>query len=198
MMLIGLMPDKAELRRRLLAQRDSEPEREVRSRRIAEHLRALPAFADAATICWYVGVRSEVPTLALIEESLAAGRRAVVPACRGDDLQLAEIRATDELAPAQFGLLEPTEDVCMQPDRICPPGEIDLFIVPGVGFDPAGHRLGYGRGYYDRLFAVARPEAWRIALAYRSQVVPELPSDPHDVPMHLIVTEAGVIGPGHP
>lgn len=191
------MPHKAELRRRLLAQRDSEPDREAKSRRIAEYLRALPAFEAATTVCWYVGVRSEVATLWLIEESLAAGRRAVAPACRGDDLQLTEVKSADELVPAEFGLLEPSDIICMQPERICPPGEVDLFVVPGVGFDQSGRRLGYGRGYYDRLFEAARPEAWRVGLAYQSQIVPELPSESHDVPMHLVVTETGVFGPGH-
>jgi 5-formyltetrahydrofolate cyclo-ligase len=75
--------------------------------------------------------------------------------------------------------------------------QIDLIIVPGVAFDRDGSRLGHGLGYYDKLLARARPETLRVALAFDCQIFPTLPTAPHDVPMHVIVTERAIYRVGH-
>ena len=74
-----------------------------------------------------------------------------------------------------------------------PTAAIPLFLVPGLAFDPAGGRLGYGLGFYDRAFAVADPGALKVGLAFELQIIESIPADPHDVPMDFVVTEDRVI-----
>ena len=85
------------------------------------------------------------------------------------------------LAPGPFKTLEPPAD--------WPLAQPDLFLVPLLAFDTAGHRLGYGRAYYDRAFATF-PDAKRIGIAFRMQKVPEVPVEPHDARLDLVLTEA--------
>lgn len=74
-----------------------------------------------------------------------------------------------------------------------PPASIDVAIIPGAVFDRCGHRLGYGGGFYDRFLARMAPQATRIGLAFSCQVVDQIPSLPHDVPMDLVITEQEVL-----
>ena len=181
--------EKVRLRRDGLARRDAEPGREEKSAAIADRIRGFGAFRRAQVVCAYVGVKSEVATLALLEEVCGAGKRLVVPVVAGDSLALIRIVATAELAPARFGLLEPTAVVCQRPDRRVQPAEVDLVLVPGVVFDRRGGRIGYGKGYYDRLLARTRAGAVTLGLAFESQVVREVPMGPKDVHLQYLATE---------
>ncbi len=78
------------------------------------------------------------------------------------------------------------------PDAEFPDGQFDAIIVPVLGFDRRGYRLGLGKGWYDR-FLAGQPQALKIGLAYSWAEVPALPHEPHDVPLNVIVTERGVI-----
>jgi len=71
--------------------------------------------------------------------------------------------------------------------------DVDLFIVPGIAFDPKGYRLGWGKGYYDRLLTGVK--AIKIGLAYSFQIVPRLPHKKYDIPMDIVITEAGIVIP---
>jgi 5-formyltetrahydrofolate cyclo-ligase len=185
-------PDKTTLRREALAARDAVPDRPAASRAVLERLRGLGVWERAGTICCYVGVRSEVDTLPLLADALAEGRRVAVPACEGETLRLVYLASLDELVPARFGLLEPTAEVCLATERTCPVAAVDLFVVPGVAFDRSGGRIGYGRGFYDRLLAHARPGAARVGLAFEAQLVECVPAEATDVPMDLVITERAV------
>lgn len=191
------MPEKTRLRREVLARRDAEPERDARSRAIGERLRALPAYRAARAAAWYAGVGSEVATLPLIELALSERQRVVVPYVAGDRLGLTHIERVSELAPARFGLLEPPQALRDDADRRVAPNEVDLFVVPGVAFDRNGGRLGHGRGYYDRLLALASPAAQFVAVAFECQVVECVPMSPTDVRMHVLITEAETYVFGH-
>lgn len=181
---------KADLRRHILSQRQQLSTEDVRqaSTEIVRAVAALPMYANAGTICSYLAIGNEVQTAALIISALYAGKIVAlprtIPASRA--LALHAISSLDGLAPGPYGILEPPADA----PRI-DPAEVDLFLVPGAVFDAAGHRIGYGAGYYDTMLAGS--DGWRVALAYALQLAPVVPSDAHDVPMDLIVTEAGVI-----
>jgi 5-formyltetrahydrofolate cyclo-ligase len=189
------VPEKTRLRREILARRDAEPGRPVRSRAIVEQLLELPAYGAAALISAFVGVGSEVDTLPFIESALASGKRVAVPWVNGRTLRLFDLRNVGELAPAPFGLLEPPPELRADPARDVEPAEIDLFVVPGVAFDRHGGRLGHGRGYYDGLLARARPDAAFVATAFDCQMVERVPMTARDVPIHAIVTESGTHWP---
>jgi 5-formyltetrahydrofolate cyclo-ligase len=102
------------------------------------------------------------------------------------------IDSLDELEVNTFDLLEPPLTLRLNTARQCPPGEVDLFLIPGLAFDMAGGRIGYGRGYYDSLLANASPGSTLIGLAFDCQIVDRVPMTGHDVPVGLIVTESGV------
>jgi 5-formyltetrahydrofolate cyclo-ligase len=183
---ITLQQEKARLRAEVLARRDALADRPVRDARILAQVQAHPAWAEAGTVSCFVGVKSEVATLPIIEAALAAEKRVGVPVVEGGKLVLYDLRALDELAPAPFGLLEPRADL-RTPARVIDPAGVDLFLVPGVAFDRSGGRVGYGKGYYDGLLPRARAGVPLVGLAYEVQVVASVPMGPTDVRLSQLV-----------
>ena len=189
------MNAKAELRTRARTARDAEPQRGSKEAAIARRVEQLPAYQRAGVVASYVGVKSEVATRSLIEGRLARGEATAVVYRHEGNLALCLIRSLDELAPVSFGLWEPLPSVVADPQRHCPPTDVDLFLVPGLAFDRAGGRIGYGKGYYDRLLGAARPGAVFLALAFECQMMGHVPMLPHDVPVHLVATERATYRP---
>lgn len=160
-----------------------------KSRQIADTVKTIPEYAHAKTILFYVSSKpNEVDTHALIREALDRGARVLVPVTDFDrrKLDFSEIRQMDELIPARFGLLEPAPHA-IRPARA---SEADVIIVPGVAFDTACRRIGFGGGYYDRLLSGEHAPA--IALSYEGQFVERAPVDSNDMPVDIIVTEHAV------
>ncbi|HEY5999279.1 MAG TPA: 5-formyltetrahydrofolate cyclo-ligase [bacterium] len=186
--------NKSALRRRLTESRRgiAPADRAARSARIAAACRTLPGFGSASIVCPYVNFREEVETMGLIASLLAAGRRVAVPVHLHGEVHpfsFAELRSLDELVPNHFGIPQPPRETA----RFLPTAAIPLFLVPGLAFDPAGGRLGYGLGFYDRAFADAAPGTLKVGLAFEAQVLERVPTGPHDVPMDFVVTEDRVI-----
>lgn len=186
--------EKQGLRAALLEKRRAIPEslRGEWGRRIAAGLRRLDAYRSAARIMCYASVRGEVETGEIIRECLARGARIALPRCdrRTGRIEARWIRDIDaDLEPGSFGIPEPRGGE----DAHAAPGEIDLFIVPGVGFDAWGVRLGWGRGFYDGLLVEAGPRAPRVGLAYEAQLLPRIAAGPRDVPVDVLVTEERTI-----
>ena len=187
--------DKADIRAALLAARDalSPSEREAKSRAVTERVLELPEFCAAGSLFVYADFRSEVQTGELMHRALEQGKRLVVSRTDTAARRLVLVEITDpesDLRPGYMGIPEPRDA-----GRVVEPGEIDLVLTPAVGLDPRGIRLGYGGGYYDRLFAAMGSAARRVALAFEVQVVPEIPAEPHDLPVHVVVTEERVLRP---
>ena len=185
---------KREVRRALSeARRSLTPlERRERSRRIAAFCKGIAGFSSAEVVCSYVDFREEVETAELIAELLLEGRRVAVPVHEhgaARPLVFAEIHSLSEMVRNHFGILQPPRTAA----RLVPTAAIPLFLVPGLAFDPAGRRLGYGLGCYDRAFADAAPGALKVGLAFELQILESVPADPHDVPMDFVVTEDRVI-----
>lgn len=184
------MPDKKTIRQRLLAARQALSLVEVteKSAAIGAHLKTVPEFNVASTILTYVASKdNEVDTKPLIEWLLREQRTVLVPATLGKGQMVwSRLEKMGELAPAAFGVLEPKPE-CRR-DTVPPAGSVVL--VPGLAFTETGWRIGYGGGYFDRFLAGFHGA--KIALAYAMQMVSEIPVAPHDVPMDVIVTEAGI------
>lgn len=189
------MTTKAEVRQQGLAAREGEPEREAASRAIQAQVISLPEFAAATTILTYIGVRTEVATDAIVAEALQCQKKVAAPYVTPEGLRAVFIERRGDLVPARFGLVEPADRIKQDPLRNCPPGEVDLFVVPGLAFDRSGGRVGFGRAYYDRLLAHANPRARFVAVCFHSQVVPTVPMIEHDIRMHVIITERETIRP---
>ena len=189
--------NKKRIREKLKSLRSklSREEVAVKSDRIQKLLFSLPEFQSAKTVCFYVGKGNEVQTERMIKDSLKQGKRVLVPITdeKSGKLVLSELLDYDnELEPGAFGVLEP-KPACR---RIVQATEADLMVVPGVAFDFQGHRLGHGKGYYDRFLlevSKLRTGVPFIGLAYELQVLDRIPHGPNDLSVHKIVTEKRVI-----
>ncbi len=186
--------EKRALRERLIAVRAGLPPaaREAASRAIAERLANLPAWRSARTVALHAPLGAEVDTAEIVRLAEGAGKRIAWPriASPGPALEFV-LCAAGELVPGPARALEPP--------RAAPPlplDAIDLFVVPGVAFDARGGRLGRGRGHYDATLGLLRPGAARVGLAFDEQVVDQVPTEPHDVPLNAVVTGSRVLGPG--
>ncbi|HVK15693.1 MAG TPA: 5-formyltetrahydrofolate cyclo-ligase [Fimbriiglobus sp.] len=185
---------KAQIREQARKNRIAQKDKEAVSRRIVGAFMALPTYATARTVMWYVDAGSEVRTRHVLPEALDGGKRIVVPYCivETNQLELFLLEDMAELAEGAHKILEPRDDLRSLPGKRVAPEELDLVMVPGVAFDPSGGRMGQGKGYYDRLLARVRPDAPLAALAFDCQVFPEIPVAAHDVYMDLVLTEQKV------
>lgn len=183
---------KRQLRREACQRRDQQGDREQLSQTIWERFLALPEFSAAGTVMLYVDARSEVRTRPFLPGVIAAGKRVVVPYCAEGELALFRLESMDELAPGHFGIHEPNPELRGLEDKRIEAGELDLVMVPGVAFDRRGGRLGYGKGYYDRLLRRLRPDALAVGVAFECQIVPEIPMHHDDVFMDKVVTETAL------
>lgn len=175
-----------------LARRDQR-DKDGASATIIEHLLEMPVYRNCATPLWYVDIRDEVRTRDAIGWQIGGPKSVVIPYCVGDDLSLFRLHGWDDLEPGRFGILEPLTELRQDPERLIPPSEIDLVVVPGVAFDADGGRVGHGKGFYDRLLQRIPETAVKVGLAYGCQVTSRVPTEPHDAAMDWLVTEAGPI-----
>ena len=172
-----------------MRRRDVLDQREQRSVAICERMIALPSYVAARAIHCYLPMRSEVDTRPLIADALARGKRVVVPVVvpKASELSHAwlESLSADALAPGVFGTYTPRDA------RPAAPGDWDLTVVPLLAFDRRGYRLGYGKGFYDRLLAASPATA--IGVGFAAQEIDALPDEEHDIALDWIVTERELI-----
>lgn len=183
---------KAALRKRLHGLRDALT-REDRARfsgLITGDILTLAAYGEARTFMAYMTFGSEFLTDALIRHAQAHAKTLVLPKINREHNRLETYVVQDmesDLTAGPWGIREPRPDRCQSVSI----SEVDLVLVPGLGFDARGDRLGYGRGYYDRLLQYRNPRTALVAAAYSIQVLDEIPVDEHDVPIDAVVTEVG-------
>jgi len=154
---------------------------------IAQTLYKDPLWASAHTIGITISNSPEVDTYQIIRKAWEEGKRIVTPKCLPKEKQM-EFRILDrfdQLESVYFGLLEPIESKTKKVE----PKEIDLMIVPGLGFDKDGFRLGVGGGYYDRF--LQHYSGSTLSLAFEEQIVDDIPKEAHDIPVAKIITNEG-------
>jgi 5-formyltetrahydrofolate cyclo-ligase len=192
-MMTNLQERKQKIREQAHANRNAQPDKDELSQLICARFAALPEYAAARTVLFYVDVRSEVRTRHYLPTALSHGKTVVVPWCndRGE-LELFQLENMDELAVGMYRILEPKSQLRTLPAKQVRPEQLDIVMVPGVAFDRSGARMGHGKGYYDKLLQHARPDAPLVALAFECQLFPEVPMAAHDIFMDRIITEKAV------
>jgi 5-formyltetrahydrofolate cyclo-ligase len=177
--------NKSVLRARLREILRSIPaeERAAGSQSLCDVLRQQSEWQEARAVLGYVPLADEPDILALLEEAWRAQQTVALP--RFDVLSQGYVaclvREAGELVPGRFGVREPGAH--------CPAislNQLDLILVPGVAFDLSGHRLGRGKGFYDRLLAGVHGH--KCGVAFTEQIVPAVPAESHDVLVNSILT----------
>ncbi len=184
---------KKALREQAHAARKAQENKDEISQAIVEKFVALLEYDKAKTVLYYVDVRSEVRTRHYLPTALTHGKKIVVPYCiEGNQLELFWLESMDELELGMYKILEPRADLREVPEKKVDVKELDLIMLPGVGFDNTGARMGHGKGYYDRLLEHARPDCPLVAIAFECQMFPEIPVSTHDVYMDKVITEKAI------
>lgn len=183
--------EKKRLRKKLLNRRKAIPEDEYQaaSATIIAKVNQLPEFKRAETVHCYVSMndRGEVDTHKLIRQLFSLGKRVVVPITHFEDGTLSHVILTsfEELKENKWGVLEPSGGEPIAPR------ELDLVLVPMVGGDERGNRIGYGKGFYDRFLSeVSCP---KVGLIFEQNIVERLPVNEFDVALDKIITEVRII-----
>jgi 5-formyltetrahydrofolate cyclo-ligase len=183
---------KNKIRKELIEIRKNLSRTEIikNSKEIKKRLFELNEFKKASTILFYISYDNEVFTHDMIKESISNGKNVIVPISDKENrrLILSKFNNWDDLKLGSYNILEPGKDKINEISI----EEVDLIIVPGVGFDARGHRIGHGKGYYDNLLRKSG-NILNIGLAFETQVVKKIPTDTHDLPVNMIVTEKRVI-----
>jgi 5-formyltetrahydrofolate cyclo-ligase len=177
---------KRSIRALSLAERKSRPIETCigLSLKIQNRLLLSDLFRKADCLALYSAIHNEVSTDTVFIRALELGKTLAYPRIKDDVLEFVEVLSQADLVPGMFGVLEP------RGHKLVPVETLDLIVVPGVVFDQSGHRLGYGRGFYDRTLAACRADCAKVGFAYNFQLVETLPTGEHDKTLSVLMTES--------
>jgi 5-formyltetrahydrofolate cyclo-ligase len=161
--------------------------RKAASCKIVEKITALPSWQTAQSVLLFSPLATEPDIAGLCDLALAAGKTVFYPRVRESALEICQVQRRTELRTGSFGILEPPPAANVRTS----PSAIDMALIPGLAFDAACHRLGRGKGYYDRLLAGSK--TLTVGVCFACQRVTELPIAPHDIRLQLVVTEDELI-----
>ncbi len=183
--------EKSALRKRIIALRDNMPEsaRDNEVAMVSEKLDSIGLFNKKRNVLIFLSYGSEIDTNGIIDKLIENGSKVYVPRVNPETNNIDICRFTREtkLVPERHGILEPDSSVSAEDPTI-----IDVIINPGVAFTSDCKRLGYGGGYYDRMFEYIRQDAIKIGICYDLQIVESLPVEIHDMRMDYVVTASEI------
>ena len=174
--------DKKELRRSIRERKRAMTEEEIvmRSEKLGLLFAQSEAYKNAKTIYGYLPYNQEVRTVPMLEQALKDGKKVAVPKVYGDEMKFLYLDDLTKVSKGYAGIPEPIADGPVADD------ETALVLMPGLAFDPQGHRIGYGGGFYDK-FLAAEPNHPTLALCYEFQLLPELDTEEHDIPVDTVL-----------
>lgn len=174
--------DKKELRRTIRERKRSMTEEEIvsRSQMLGLLFIQSEAYKNAKTIYGYLPYNQEVRTVPMLEKALRDGKRVAVPKCYGDEMKFIFMDDLSKVEKGYANIPEPIADGPVADD------ETALVLMPGLAFDPQGHRVGYGGGFYDK-FLSKEPNHPTLALCYEFQMLPSLETEAHDIPVDYVL-----------
>ncbi|MCI6999192.1 MAG: 5-formyltetrahydrofolate cyclo-ligase [Clostridiales bacterium] len=174
--------DKKELRRAIRERKRAMTEEEIvsRSAKLGVLFTQSDAYKNAKTIYGYLPYNQEVRTVPMLEQALRDGKRVAVPKVYGDEMKFLYLDDLTKVSKGYAGIPEPIADGPVADDTTA------LVLMPGLAFDPEGHRIGYGGGFYDK-FLAAEPNHPTLALCYEFQMLPVLDTEEHDIPVDTVL-----------
>lgn len=174
--------NKNELRSMIRQQKRAMTAEEIdsRSAKLTTLFLASEAYHSAKTIYGYLPYNQEVRTVPLLEQALRDGKQVAVPKVYGEEMKFLYITDLTAVSKGYAGIPEPIADEPEADD------ETALVLMPGLAFDPQGHRIGYGGGFYDK-FLSQEPDHPTIALCYDFQVFPQLETEAFDIPVDAVI-----------
>ena len=177
--------EKSLLRQYIRAQKRQHAVAELAAmiKEICNRVFASAWWQEAGTLLLYYPLSDEVDVRLLIREAFEDGKRVLLPVVKGDELELHLYEGESSLRKGAFGIMEP-QGPLFAPEHY---DEIDLAIIPGVAFDKEGHRLGRGKGYYDRLLPKLE-SAKLVGVCWPFQLLDEVPSEPHDISVEEVIS----------
>jgi 5-formyltetrahydrofolate cyclo-ligase len=159
----------------------TDDDKAKQTRTAQTRLYGLPQFRQAESILIYWSLDDEIKTHEFIEK-LSKEKEILLPVIDGNSMMVKRYTGKANMKPDErYQIPEPVGEPISKPSP-------DLVLVPGVAFDPACHRLGRGKGYYDRFLTLNRLSATLVGIGFNEQVVTEVPTEPHDFPLDLVVT----------
>jgi len=174
--------DKKFLRQQIKEKKKAMTEAEIESTSnvLAEKFYASAQYQNADTIYGYLPYNQEVRTVPILQRALSDGKRVAVPKVYGEEMRFIYLTDLSQVEKGYCGIPEPVADGPVADDRTA------LVLMPGLAFDPAGHRIGYGGGFYDK-FLSSEPEHPTVALCYGFQVFPRLETEEFDIPVDCVL-----------
>ena len=175
--------NKKEMRAQIRAKKRAMTESQIvsASARLGELFRACELYRNAKTIYGYLPYNQEVRTVPMLEQAIRDGKKVAVPKCYDRDMKFIYISDFEkEVAPGYANIPEPIADEPVADDKTA------LVLMPGLAFDPQGHRIGYGGGFYDR-FLAEEPDHPTLALCYGFQMVDHLETEEFDIPVDMVL-----------
>ena len=174
--------NKQELRRVIREQKRAMSEADIdrRSAILAEKFLQSDAYKAARTVYGYLPYNQEVRTVPMLRRALEEGKHVAVPKVYGDEMKFIYLDDLSQVAKGYAGIPEPIADGPVAQDGTA------LVLMPGLAFDPQGHRIGYGGGFYDK-FLAREPGHPTVALCYDFQVVEHLQTEEFDIPVDIVI-----------
>ena len=208
------MLEKKKILRKIIKVRISALSAEERAKReklLLDNLFSMPEFLAAKTVMLFANLPDEIGTFSLIDKCIAMGKKVFLPVIEGDEMTACEF--TGEYRVGRYEIKEPVvkqlgvrseelgvnglitesrDNACIVRDSDTEPVEVsfkepfDFILVPGVGFNPNGYRLGRGKGYYDK-FLSKYTNLFTVGVCFREQFYLDIPTEPHDIPMQRVI-----------
>ena len=174
--------DKKALRAAIRQQKRAMTEDEIvkKSQALGALLRETDLYKNAKTFYGYLPYNQEVRTVPMLEQAMKDGKRVAVPKCYGDQMKFIYLDDLSRVEKGYAGIPEPIDDGPVAHDPTA------LVLMPGMAFDPEGHRIGYGGGFYDK-FLAQEPDHPTLALCYDFQMLPALETEEYDIPVDLVL-----------
>lgn len=174
--------NKQDLRKQIREKKKQMSESEIlsRSTHLAAQFFETDVYKNAKTLYGYLPYNQEVRTVPILEQALRDGKSVAVPKVYGEEMRFIRLDNLSRVAKGYAGIPEPIDDTPVAEDKTA------LVLMPGLAFDPQGHRIGYGGGFYDRFLSL-EPNHPTVALCYDFQVLEHLETEEFDIPVDLVL-----------